>query len=447
MQFIWKYIDELVGKGLEWYVVAKLLFFASAHLVPMALPLSILLSSIMTFGNMAEHNELAACKAAGIPLQKIMRPLVLVAICTSGFAFVFSNYILPKANLKMGSLLYDIRQQRPAFSIKEGIFYNGIAGYSIKVQKKDDDGVSVHGVMIYDHRSGLGNTKVIVAQQGKMLMTEDKNYLEISLENGSSYEENSKRNPFGIDTHPLLRSTFKKQIIRFDLSGLKLSRTNEELFKSSFQMMNVNQLQYAEDSLKKQEKEAINDFRFGLSTYTHFLQSKVVASPVPDTLQVNNYAEQFTQIEKVPIVENALVQARNVKSFIDSNAEAENSRLSTIRSCMAEWHLKFTLSIACIVLFFIGAPLGAIIRKGGLGMPVIFSTIFFIIFHILSITGLKMAREGAIPVVSGLWLASATLMPIGIFLTYKATTDSALFESEFYGKIYQSIGKLLKRKK
>ena len=259
MQFLWKYIDDLVGKGLEWHVILRLLIFASASLVPLALPLSILLSSIMTFGNMSEKYELVACKAAGISLNRIMFPLIITSFIISIGAFIFSNNILPFANLKMQSLLYDVQQQKPALAIKEGIFSNSIPGFSIRIDKKDADGEGIHGVMIYDHREGLGNNVTVIAKSGKMVMSEDEKFLIVTLNDGYRYEEKNNRNSQGIDSHPLLRTAFSEQVFRFDLSSFKLSRTNEDLFKGSAKMMNIKQLQKAEDTLVSSKINRVKD--------------------------------------------------------------------------------------------------------------------------------------------------------------------------------------------
>ncbi|MFM9055326.1 MAG: LptF/LptG family permease, partial [Bacteroidota bacterium] len=244
MQFLWKYIDDLVGKGLDGIVVAELLFYTSANLVPMALPLAILVSSIMTFGNMAEHFELTAAKAAGVSLQRIMLPLLFTALIISSAAFLFSNHVLPYTNLKMGSLLYDIRQQKPSLAIREGVFYNGIEGYSIKVGAKDSDGNTLRKVMIYDHTGSIGNRKVVMAESGKMETTPDQKTLVLTLYQGTGYEEQSKHRN-GADVHPLLRNTFDEYVIRFDLSQFKLNRTNEDLFRGGHQMMSLAQLHHA----------------------------------------------------------------------------------------------------------------------------------------------------------------------------------------------------------
>ena len=241
MQFLWKYIDDLVGKGLDFIIIAKLLFYAAARFVPMALPISILLSSIMTFGNIAEKNELMAIKSAGVSLRKCMTPLLAFIIVISISSFLFSNYFMPYANLKAGSLLYDIRKQKPALNIKEGMFYNELSGYSIKIDKKLENGIDLEGVMIYDHTSEQGNDKVIVAEKGQMYLSENENYFIISLENGYSYYEmniNKKK-----EKRPLQRSQFKQDILRFDMSDFGMKRTSEELYRNHYGMMNNQQLQ------------------------------------------------------------------------------------------------------------------------------------------------------------------------------------------------------------
>ena len=237
MQFLWKYIDDLVGKGIDTVIIIKLMVYVSVTLVPLALPLSLLLSSLMTFGNLAEHFEITACKSAGVSLQRIMRPLIITAFLICGSAFYFSNYILPIANLKMNALLYDVRQQKPALLIKEGIFYNGIDGYSIRVGKKESDGQTLRNIMIYDHSENRGNTKLILAESGKMAMSNDERYLLLYLSKGSSYEE--RENKPGRSSRPLMRSEFEEELVRFDLSSFKMTRTNEQLFKDNYPMHNL----------------------------------------------------------------------------------------------------------------------------------------------------------------------------------------------------------------
>jgi lipopolysaccharide export system permease protein len=417
MQFLWRYIDDLVGKGLDSFVILKLLIFASASLVPLALPLAILLSSIMTFGNMAEHYELAACKSAGVSLQKVMMPLIMFAFALGIGAFFFSNYILPKANLKMGSLLYDVRQQQPGVSIQEGVFYNGIKDYSIKINKKDPDGIIIKDIMIYSHSPSLGSNKLTTAESGKMVMSDDERYLLITLYNGFDYEEQENRKKGNIDTHPLIRSSFKENALRFDLSAFKLNRTNEDLFKNSYQMLNVIQLQKSEDTLIMDYVRRENEFARNLQPYYAFLRDSYrrVHKPVNIKFTKKDFILNFDRADRAKILEAAANNARNVKSYTTSTLDDLSIKKDNIAHNRIEWHLKFTLSFACLVLFFIGAPLGAIIRKGGLGMPMVVSTCFFLLFHVLSITGRKFVQQGVLEAWQGMWLASAILLPIGVF--------------------------------
>lgn len=434
MQFLWKYIDDLVGKGLDWIIVFKLMIYVSVTLVPLALPLSLLISSIMTFGNMAEHFELTAFKSAGVSLQKVMRPLVFTAIAISFLAFYFSNYVLPVANLKMNALLYDVRQQKPALLIKEGIFYNGIDGYSIRIGKKDKDGKTIQDVMIYDHSENRGNTKLIIAESGKMAMSDDERFLLLTLYKGSSFEE--LENKPGKNSKPLMRTEFDQEVVRFDLSSFKMTRTNEQLFKDNYQMLNLRQLSYSSDSIEKRLKERrIELFNTILTSISMDTGKNREIRNI--NFSKNNFLENLPFDRRGQIASNALYSARNMKSITDDNLMDKEIKSKSLAKHKIEWQRKFTLSFACLILFFIGAPLGAIIRKGGLGMPIVVSIIFFVIYHVISISGEKFAREGVIPPWKGMWLSSVILLPIGIFLTYKATTDSALFDIESYKKLFR----------
>jgi lipopolysaccharide export system permease protein len=437
MQFLWKYIDDLVGKGLDTGVIAELLFYTSANLVPLALPLSILVSSIMTFGNLAEHFEITAAKAAGISLQRLMIPLFTVALMISGLAFFFSNNILPYTNLKMGSLLYDIRQQKPALSIREGVFYSGIEGYSIKVGSKGKDGKSIGNVMIYDHTGGQGNRKVVLARQGRMETSSDERYLLLTLFNGNMYEE-QRREKNGVDTHPLMRNSFKEYHISFDLSQFKLNRTNEDLFKGGQQMMNLGQLRSAIDSFKVEYDARAASTRNILQPYFLLVRDSTFFMNSIDKVQPVAYSRD--SVYKTSwLYENALNQARSVKSILNSNKEELENRGQQIARYEVEWHRKLSLSTACFILFLIGAPLGAIIRKGGLGMPLVVSIAFFLIYHVTSITGEKFAKEGLITAFSGMWLSSMLLLPVGVFLIYKATHDSVIFDPDAYRSFFKKL--------
>jgi lipopolysaccharide export system permease protein len=440
MQFLWKYIDDLVGKGLDTAVIVELLFYTSANLVPLALPLAILVSSIMTFGNLAEHFEITAAKASGVSLQKLMRPLFVTALIISGAAFFFSNNVLPFTNLKMGSLLYDIRQQKPALSIREGVFYNGIEGYSIKVGDKDSDGKTIRDVMIYDHTTSGGNKKVIVAESGTMTTSPDEHYLVVNLFNGSSYEEKDKLNA-GFNSHPLMRNGFKSYTILFDLSQFKLSRTNEEMFKGGHQMMNLSQLNGSIDSLEYDFKRRKREVIANMKPYYLFLRDSNFYNQMATALPVK--LQSSTHAHADPVFANALNSARGLKSYAYSSSEDLDNRKYLVAKYKVEWHRKLTLSAACFILFLIGAPLGAIIRKGGMGLPLVVSVIFFLLYHIASITGEKLAKEGATEPIQGMWFSSAILLPVGLFLIYKATSDSVIFDIE----LYKSFFKQFKKKK
>lgn len=437
MQFLWKYIDDLVGKGLDWFVIGELLFYTSANLVPLALPLAILVSSIMTFGNLAEHFEITAAKASGISLQRLMRPLLVIAVCISALAFYFSNYVLPYTNLKMGSLLYDIRQQKPALSIREGVFYGGIEGYNIKVGKKDKDGKTIYDVMIYDHTQNIGNRKVILAESGTMSTTNDERYLIIKLYNGSSYEEQNKKRQ-EVDTHPLMRNAFKEYVIRFDLTQFKLSRTNEELFKGGHQMMNLSQLNTTIDSLKLEFSKRQSEAFYNLKPYYLFFRDTNFYANIKD-VKPFDLSVDSTHKPMAAYFDYGLNSARGIKSYISSMNDDMENRRYVVAKYEVEWHRKLTLSAACFILFLIGAPLGAIIRKGGLGLPLVISVMFFLVYHITSITGEKLAKEGEINAVQGMWFSSFVLLPIGLFLIYKATHDSVIFDVEVYKNIFNKI--------
>jgi lipopolysaccharide export system permease protein len=497
MQFLWKYIDDLAGKGLDWMVIGELILYASARLVPMALPLAVLLSSIMTFGNFGEHFELTAVKSAGVSLQRFMSPLIILIIAISIGAFFYSEFIIPYSNLKSYSLIYDVKNQRPELQIKEGIFYNGINGYSIKIAKKDYKTNLLQNLMIYNHTDNKENVEVTIADSGYMKMTADERNMILTLYNGYSYEElnESKENRRKKDRkYPHQRREFEKQTVIFELTGLDFSRTDEDLFKNNFQMLNLKELEYAEDSLKKKYRDRVMDFKKtsiqsnyfkkeryldnGLIAFKDDLTDKRTLSfkdrkkkkttynqkstqplnEIKDTLLANmdndtikpylidSILIQQNHSDKFSVLDYALNYARKAQNSITSNKKLFNSRAEKIRRHQIEWHRKFSLSFACLVFFFIGAPFGAIIRKGGFGTPVVISILFFILYYIISIAGEKFAREGVMPAYIGMWLSSIILMPFGIFLTYKATTDSVILNSDTYLLFFKKIFKRFAKK-
>jgi len=443
MQFVWKYIDDLVGKGIEWYIIVKLLFFFSSTFVPLALPLAILLSSLMTFGNLGEHYELVTMKAAGISLSRIMRPLIVVSILISGLAFYYSNVILPMANLKSFSLLWDVREKKLAFNLKEGVFYDGIEGFVIRIGKKEKDGNTIRDVMVYDHTKRMGNVSLTTAEWGKMELSPDKRFLIFHLYNGINYEERIDLR-YNEVSRPFQRTKFTEQYQKFDLSAFQLTRTDESLFKKNYEMQNINQLTFSIDSIKTQlagdQKNYQRNFISSMPYYVN-LDTKVKKPVVPAPRFYSSVIVNFKAANRARILENAKNAAISVQKNLEINQEELYNKHKLIYKHQIVFHKKFAFSIACFLLFFIGAPLGAIIRKGGLGMPAVISTLFFILFWVISFGGEKYAAEGVVPAWQGIWFASAVLMPIGLFLTLKSTNDASLLDVDawirFFNKLFR----------
>lgn len=433
MQFLWKYIDDLVGKGLEWHVVAQLLFYASTTFVPLALPLAILLSSLMTFGNFGERYELVAMKSAGISLSTIMKPLVILSVIISIGAFFFSNNVLPISNLKFKSILYDVRQQKLALNIREGIFYNDIDGFVMRVGKKESDGTTIRDVIIYDHTGRSGNTNVTRAEWGKMIQSTDGGTLELTLYNGYNYDETiDRRNEL---KRPFQRTFFAEQYRRFDLSDFKMMRSNENLFRNHYQMLNLKQLEFSTDSLKKDLQYKVDNFsKASLLNYAYldYIDTSTLKNKQINVRERLFAIQDLNKDDKLKAIDRALNNARSASNNAEYEMKDVTERLILIRKHQVEWHLKFTLSFACLVLFFIGAPFGAIIRKGGLGLPLVISVIFFVIYHVISMTGKKSVIAGGLDPILGMWLSSIVLLPLGIIFTYKATNDSPLFDVDIW---------------
>ncbi|MFC2104552.1 LptF/LptG family permease [Bacteroidota bacterium] len=508
MQFLWKYIDDLAGKGLEWTIIAELILYASARLVPMALPLAILLSSIMTFGNLGENFELTAVKSAGVSLQRFMSPLIILTIAICIGAFYYSDYVIPYTNLKTGALIYDVKNQRPELQIKEGMFYNGIEGYSIKIAKKNYKTNLLQNIMVYDHSENKNNIKVTIADSGYMRMTADERNLILTLYNGYTFEEieESKKKRPREKTYPHQRQKFEKQVVIFELTGLDFDRTDEDLFKNNYQMFNLRQLEYAEDSLNKSHIEEVKRFATRHKTGNYFKQEKDLKNDIikynkPKSREIdnintgkkvrkgknNNKANKVNKVDESQYkinpkyqisdtiskkdtskikksfnadsifraqnsknrnqaIDYALNFARAAQNNISNSQKTFNHKEERIRRHQIEWHRKFALSFACFVFFFIGAPFGAIVRKGGFGTPVVISILFFILYYIISISGEKFTREGIMPAYIGMWLSSIILMPLGIFLTYKATTDSVILNADTYLLFFKKLFKRFSKK-
>ncbi|MBS1775707.1 MAG: LptF/LptG family permease [Bacteroidetes bacterium] len=451
MQFFWIYMDELIGKGLGVGMILQLLFYMSATMVPLALPLGILLSSIMTFGNLGESFEIVAIKAAGISLLRFMRPLLFVIIGLGGLAFLFNNNIIPVANLKALSLLYDLRNSKPALNIRAGQFNHDIENFAIRVGEKDKDGRTIRDVLIYDQTSGYGNDNVIIAKQGEMIPAPNKQMLVFRLLDGWRYDEGALRG--GMNHYEQKRIHFKKWDKVFDLSSFKLSRTNEDLFKGAYQMMNVRQLNEGIDSIQKDDKRIFGNVSNYLSPYLTFGLDKKSDSTFKLKMLSMAHADQYDSsfLTYVPdslrqrVVNLSMSNIRNCKGLLDISATDKMLKKENFIKYNIEWHRKFTLSFACVLLFLIGAPLGAIIRKGGVGMPMVIAIAFFIIFHIMTIVGEKLAKSGALQPWEGMWMAAAMLSPIAFFLINAARKDSQIFSKEWYVRSWNSIRKLFSK--
>ena len=457
MQWLWLYVDDLVGKGLEMKVLAELFSYMSVTFIPMALPLALLLASLMCFGNFGEHYELVAMKASGISMWKVMRPLVIFSLLLSGFAFFISNNLIPVATLKGQTLLFDVRRQKLAFNIKEGVFYKDIEDYVIYVEKKGADGSHIYGVKIYDHTDREGNIKIISADSGMMSLSPGQRNIIFTLYNGYNYTD-IVTEPNYKTVRSFERMSFKQEQLKFSLKDFDLTRSNEDMYKSSQQMMNVRQLSTALDSLERRYDHRQEAFTLGFkrrwANYNSIGQGEMptadrvlVHDSVADTIMPLRWPllDNFTEAERVAITEMAIASARNAKENASFNKIDLKSQKENIKKHKKEWHKKFTLSIACIIFFFIGAPLGSIIRKGGLGLPVVISVLFFVVYYVISTLGERMAVFGQLNMFLGVWISSLVLMPVGLFLTFKATTDAALFDGDSWKKFFQKQFKKLKK--
>ncbi|MBX2906283.1 MAG: LptF/LptG family permease [Taibaiella sp.] len=451
MQFFWLYMDELIGKGVGVFLLIELLVYMAAVLVQLALPLAILLSSIMTFGNLGENFELVAIKSSGISLLRFMKPLVILIIIMSGLAFVFANNVMPVANLKALSLLYDLRNKKPAMIIRPSQFNNDLQGYSIRVGSMDKDGKKITDVLIYDHSDMMGNNKVVMAKEGEIVPSPDKQSLIFKLRDGWQYHEGYKN---GSHDYTQVRMHFDEWDKDFDLSGMKFTRSSEEGFRNANQMMNVSQLTVAIDSLKKQKERSAGTLQTYVAQYVVLeTQGKpkdaVVAAlaskaTVPGERRYDtSFRELVPEASQKAMVQQLTNNVRNFKSLVD--VMALDSRLQTENwmKYEIELHRKFTLSFACLLLFLIGAPLGAIIRKGGLGMPLVVAVTFFVIFHILNISGEKLAKSEAVKPWMGMWMSTIILLPLALWLIAKARNDSRIFTKEWYTRAAKSLVAML----
>lgn len=434
-------MDEIIGKGVSSWVLIQFFSYAFISFLPVAMPLGILLSSIMTFGSLAENYELAAMKSSGLSLFIIMRPIFAFILFLAGFTFLFNNFILPQITLNSASLLYDIRQAKPTLSIKEGVFYNQLDGYSIKVGNKSKDGNTLYNLSIYDHKDGLGNNIQLYADSGKMKTSVDTNYLQIQLFNGARYEDVLKEPEHKI-TRPLMQLLYEELNVNIDMSDFKMKRTQKDLFKGHHEMMNVWQINSELDTFNLNLAVKYNSLNKQFKSY--FLINTLRTSLInKEHKNIIGFYKTLNKDEFSRSLENAQNLVRSSSGYIDSVIDEVKAKEMTILDYRIGWHKKINVSFACIVLFFVGSSLGAIIRKGGMGLPVVVAVIFFLLYYVVSIIYERMVIEEVYNVVFGCWFPLLLFLPLGIYLTYKAANDSALFD---IGQYIEPIKKLFSKK-
>ena len=410
MQFLWKYIDDLIGKGLDIGQVSELMIYSIARFVPLALPIAVLISSVMVLGKLGENYELAALQSSGISLISIMKPIFILIVLISISSFLFSNYVMPIANFKGGSLLYDIKKKKPAINIKEGIFYNDIDGFSIKIGSKND-GI-LNNILIYDHKENLGNKKVISAKSGKMKITDDEKYMELYLYDGNSYIEieNNNKKKKSINR----KISFQKDLIRFDLSSFNM-KNSEMLYKGHYAMLNNTQLSYSIDSLNNK-----------LIDKENLIKVRVTENYKYDKTNKVDSAISLDKLNNKRINETAINKLRILKSVSKSNSDDLNYKKTIIAKHKIEWHRKISLAFACVIMFLIGAPLGSIIRKGGFSVPLLISILLFVIYYVISITGEKTAKDLSASPLEGMWISNFVFIPLSLILISLALRNSRI---------------------
>ncbi len=437
----------------------------------MALPIAVLIASIMTFGNFGEHFELTAIKASGISLQRIMVPLIFLSFLISIGAFVFTEKIIPYNNLKMRTLLFDVRQQNPALDIRAGVFNNDVDGYSIRIGEKSRKTNMMYDFMIYDHTENLGNKTVIVADSGVIKVTDDIKFMVITMYNGCKYEETEEEKEEetkNIDkkTYPHVKNKFTEQTISIELKGFDFEQSDDAIFKKNYQMLNMKKLDVAIDSLSSQYKRKLDFTRRTLignkffkneirlrnkeDSSTFFVSDSVKrglsANNLPIIINIDTVFETEKFQEQGEILKLASEYAEKVKEQIVKSKIELRQKDELIAKYKIAWHNKLTYAVACFIFFFIGAPLGAIIKKGGFGLPMIISILFFLTYYIISMSGERLIKEGIWNATFGMWFSSGLFFPIGIFLTWKATKDSALLNFEVYKDIILKFFKQFKKK-
>jgi lipopolysaccharide export system permease protein len=434
--FMSHYFEDLAGKDLGWSIYAKLFGYFALVITPQALPLAVLLAALMSFGNLGENYEITAVKSAGIPLTRLLIPMGFFAVLITVGAFLFNNYIAPEANLKAFSLMYDVRQKKPTLEFKEGGFYNDLPDYKIRVESKGrkENDSTVYGVMIYDHTAQRGNSDLILADTGKMYTIMDNNYLVMELRRGNKFSEYASQSG---GKKEFVRDEFLDAKFVFSLASLGMNETPEELFKSHKIMKRVHELGIIADSLETQSRHHATSLAESTKPYFDYQfaadRAKYPQSP-QDSVPADyfQYRKNLSRADYGLVYERAINKVQNLKSLGVTNKDRITYLTRESKGFRVEQHKRFSTSIACFIMFLIGAPLGSIIRKGGLGVPVLISIIFFLLYYFISITGEKYAREGITNLLVGAWASDTILFGFGVLFLLQARIDSRLFDSDAY---------------
>ena len=446
MNFLWRYIDELTGKGLGFGVIIELLLYATINLIPLGLPLAMLLAAIMTMGNLGENFELQAMKSSGMSLMRIMKPLIWVTFFMSIASFFLVNNLVPYANRKMTSILIDIRRQKQVLELQDGLFFNGIDDMSIRVEHQDPVTGKLDNVLIYDNRSAGGNMTTTIAESGYIRLSDDKRFLLVTLYNGDNYQHT--RNNQWYSKNSLRHDKFDVQDITIPMEGFDFQRTDNNEMINGSQTKNIKQLQQSIDSLDIVVTESM-DRSYGPLLRDHLFVKDIQVTHVPDSLYKDKTgfrdAEILDSIARLPLREqrdiwnsahSKALESRNAFSFDETLTKDSLTQLYKSKN---DWHRKLSLPISVIIFFLIGAPLGAIIRKGGLGTPIVISVFFFGVYYIITLMGEKASTEGVWSAVMGMWLSSIVLTPVAIYLMIKATNDSSLLDTDWYYGKYMAL--------
>ncbi|MFI3315104.1 MAG: LptF/LptG family permease [Rikenellaceae bacterium] len=449
LNFLWRYIDELVGRGLPMSAILELIFYATSTLIPMGLPLATLLAGIMTMGNLGENNELLALKAAGVPLQRIIRPIIASTFVIAIISFFVINNFVPYSMQKMNGLLTDIRQQRQQIEFKDGVFFDGIPNIAIKVDRQDPVTKLLNGVIIYDNRSNE-SPNTIVADSGYITISDDKNFLRLKMYNGQMYEGNRSHSWY--DNPSLRHHQFDIQEILIELDGFNFERSDENAFGDRSSSKNIRELSVDIDSLETLVNGKLNEFStrtmksylFSYDTTIINMNDSIRARRHHKVTRANIGYDTLNIDKKNKILDRTETTLTNMRYFV--TAEHQNIRASSVQlyASYINFHEKLSLPVSVIIFFLIGAPLGAIIRKGGLGMPIVISVAFFVIYYIITMTGKKLVNDGAWSPFAGMWLSSFILAPLALFLTYKSTTDSPLMDADTYNNHIKKVISFIK---